>query len=145
MKVTLTLPDDAVEKYQSRLRPTQSLEQVLTLQLLRFANVDPRDRIIIIGPEERGQLEEATTRLPLTTAADLVKRVQALAEVSIGQVRFRWTPRQYAELKAKAERWGMPVRDYAEKVVRQIEEGFFSETPKPGQIVEPSPDAAKEA
>lgn len=142
MKITLQLSDEVAEVYSSRLRPNQSLDQILRIQLERFQEIDPRDRVLIVLPPERSRLEELTTRLPLTTIADLIQRVEALAELSIGGIRFLWTPRQYAELKDKAERWRMTPRQYAERIVRQLEEQFFSAAPRPTDNIVEEEEAA---
>jgi hypothetical protein len=136
VKLQIQLPDEVAEKYAARLRPSQTLDQVLAIQLERFADADPRDRILLVLPVERAQLEALTTHLPLTSAADLVKRVEELAELSVGRIRFRFTPKQWNELKHRAERWRMTPKQFAEKIVRQLEEGFFTEMPRPGEICE---------
>lgn len=130
MKVTIQIEDEVGELYESRLRPKQTLEKILAVQLKRFQHVDPRDRVLILGPETRRRIEEVTTRLPLQSTDDLVKRISELAELSIGQIRFRFTPPQWRELKHRADRWRMPVAKYAERVVRQIEAQFFNEVPR---------------
>ncbi len=130
MKITIQIADEIAERYQARVRPTQSLEQLASIQLARFSLVSPHDRILIVMPEERARLEELTTRLPLSSTTELIRRVAELAEVSLGRIRFRWTPRQYEQLKERAERWRVTPAEYAEKIVRQIEEGFFTENPK---------------
>jgi hypothetical protein len=136
MKITIQLDDVVAELYESRLRPNQTLEQILAVQLARFQEVDPRDRILIIIPSDRRRLEELTTRMPLLSVTDLIKRISDLAELSIGQIRFRFTPTQWRELKHRAERWRMQPRAYAEKVVKQIEAQFFNEVPR-GSIAVP--------
>lgn len=148
MKITVQLDDAVGEHYESRLRPNQTLEQVLAVQLTRFQEVDPRDRVLILSPDDRRRLEELTTRLPLLSVTDLIKRVGDLAELSLGQIRFRFTPTQYRELKHRAERWRMTPKDYAEKVVKLIEGQFFNEVPRESIAVAPpkkkeTPDAAQ--
>jgi hypothetical protein len=132
VKLTLYLDDDLAEQYQAHCRPGQALEQILQIQLKRFASVAPKDRVVLILPPERVRLEEFTNRLPLASAEDLVRRVEALAGLSIGHIRFRWTPSQFRQLQAMAERWRMTPAQYAERIVRQIEEQFFDQNPRPG-------------
>jgi hypothetical protein len=135
MRISIQLDDDVAQLYQVRLRPGQELEQVLQVQLARFASVDPHDRVLILSAEIRRQLEELTTRMPLTKAEDLVGRVAALAELSIGRIRFRWTPAQWRQLKEKAARWNVTPTIYAERIVREIEEQFFDQIPRDEQIL----------
>jgi hypothetical protein len=134
VNVTLHLEDSLAEQYQSLCRSGQPLEQILQIQLKRFASVDPKLRVLLILPEHRARLEEITTRIPLTTADDLVRRVEILAELSIGRIRFRWTPHQFRQLQSLAERWRMTPSQYAERIVRQIEEQFFDQSPRAGAL-----------
>lgn len=135
MKITIQLDDGVAERYASRLRPKQTLEQILAVQLMRFAAIDPRDRVLIILPEERHRLEELTTRLPLISIADLTKRVADLAEISIGRIRLRFTPPQLRELQHRAKRWRMSLPEYTERIVRQIEGQFLNEVPRESILV----------
>ncbi len=139
MKFQIQIDDDVAAIYQdyAAARPGQTVEQVLAIQLQRYVAADPRLRILLILPEERARLEELTSRMPITTVADLIARVATLAELSIGRIRFRWTPTQFRQLKERATHWGIPVGTYAERVVRQIEEQFFDETPQPRTAAPP--------
>ena len=130
MKLTLHLEDSLAEQYQAWCRPGQALEQLLQIQLKRYASVDPKLRVVLLLPEHRARIEELTTRMPLVTGEDLVRRIEALAGLSIGHIRFRWTPAQFRQLQHLAERWRMTPAQYAEKIVRQIEEQFFDQHPR---------------
>ncbi len=141
MKLTIQLDDDVCEAYTARLRPTQTLEQALVLQLTHFVACDPRDRTIILSAEERQQLERLTTQLPLKNAAALIEAVSALAELKIGRIRLRWTPKQLSELKSRAERWRMPIDAYLEQVVTQIAEDVWHVFPQEGRMLPAAPPA----
>lgn len=142
MKLTIQIDDEIAETYERRLRANQTLEQVLAIQLKRYQHVDPRDRIILIDPPVARELEKVTNHLPLRSADDLVKRVSEMAELSIGQIRFRFTPAQWRELKHRAERWRMPLAVYAARIVRQIEMQFFNEVPREIPLMAGAPQGA---
>ena len=139
MKLTLHLDDSLAEQYQAWCRPGQSLEQLLQIQLRRYASVDPKLRVVLLLPEHRARIEELTTRMPLVTGEDLVRRIEALSGLSIGHIRFRWTPAQFRQLKLMAERWRMTPAQYAEKIVRQLEEAFFDQHPRDQAVAAPAP------
>lgn len=146
MKVTLQLPDEICESYQRFGRPGQELAEILQAQLLRFASCDPKIRLLFVPHEQLKQLETLTTKIPLTTPDDLVRRVANLAEVSIGGIRFKWTASQYRDLQEKAKRWRITPAEYAERVVREIESLFFSYNPRESKepILEKAPADASQ-
>lgn len=121
------LSDDLFASYERLALESGAIspKAVIEAQLARYADVDPRDRAILVRGEARDALEAILGGGHLTDAADLVAKVQRLADIQIGQIRVRFTPGQLEELKSRAERNGISVAEETRRIVRDMEAMFF--------------------
>lgn len=130
MKLTLSLPDDLYEHYlKKHCRGNPAKLPSLALSILqRFKEVREEDRVLIVMPEDRGRLEALLPANPgpsIPSASDLVRRVEMLASMQIGEVKIPFTPNQLEELKRRAERNGKSLQEYSEDTAMRIGSLFF--------------------
>ena len=130
MKLTIQLPDELCDKLDPHRRVGETLNDFLVRLIAQHQDAPPGQRYLLLRAPEIDRIIELTGRLPLTNADELVQRIAALAELSIGGIRFQWTPHQYRQLKDRAERHRLTVEEYSKQVVREIEEQFFSMHPR---------------
>lgn len=133
MKVTITIPDDVYDSYLGHAEKVQgtsgkhvvSTEHLIESQISRFQHVSPADRVIVVDSQSRERLETILQGGALRDSKDLVKRVELLASLEIGQVRVDFTPAQWEELKNRAIRNNRTVQQIAEATVMDMEPIFF--------------------
>jgi hypothetical protein len=115
----ISLPDDLYEDCGN--------SEDLIVALLRRAQVLATDTHALVIPErERAQLADLLGGLPVRSAATLVERVQALADLSIGKIRIPFTPAELTEIKTKADRLGWPVERVLQAIVKQVKTEWYN-------------------
>lgn len=119
MRLTLDLPDDLAAVYQEYCRANQPLEELLVVQLHKFRLASPKDRFLLLPPAARARLEEIIG-IPLTTADVLVRRVDALGVIRLGNIRLNFTMPQLREIKRRADLFGRTAEEYTAELVRVI-------------------------
>lgn len=124
MKVQLSLPDDLYEKYAERAGGQVTVEELLLAQLVRFQEVSPMDRVLVVLPRERAALEAKFSSGSLRDGADLLAKVEALAAIEIGGVKVDFTPGELRNIKTFATKNRMPAQQAVEQVVHGMKEQF---------------------
>ena len=133
MKLSLQIPDevyDAYAKHSERLAGrgnghSASPEDMMAAQLSRFAKVAPMDRVVILDSASRDALETLLSGGAIHSGADLLKRVQQLADLEIGGVRVEFTTKEWEQIRNYATRNGLTVQGAAESVVAGLHDQFF--------------------
>lgn len=136
MKVSLQFPDDVYDSFLSQAEELQRLgqsvspEEVIVDRLVRFRHVSPSDRVVVIDPKTRNRLEVVLSGGSLMDAADLLKKVEALADVRIGEVRLEFTPPEIKQIKRWADRNGRTAESVLKEVVDRLKMGVFDLVPQ---------------
>jgi hypothetical protein len=124
MKITLSLPDDLYEAYAERSQGKASIEDLLLSQLERFREVSPMDRVVVVLPRERAALEQKLSGGMLRDGADLLRKVEALADIEIGGVKVEFTPGELRNLRTYATKNRTPVEKVLSDVVHGMKDQF---------------------
>lgn len=128
MRVTLQIPDELYDAYAAHLQPPlnghASPEDLMISQLERFKTVSPQDRAVIVANRDRIRLEEILSGGTLRDSADLVKKVEGLARLEIGEVKVTFTPGELNNIKVFAAKNRIPVQRAVEQVVHGMKEQF---------------------
>jgi hypothetical protein len=100
----------------------------MAVQLDRFRMIRPMDRILVLGAEARAQLEELLPNpLPqIKDAKDLIQRINALADLEIGGVRVKFTPKDLESIARSAEKNGLSVQEACQATVDHMKQHFLS-------------------
>lgn len=159
MIVRLEIPDILYELYLSHARGDDAkVPSLLVQQLDRFRQVNPTDRILLVGAHARAKLEEMLPHpLPqIADAKDLLQRVDALAHIEIGGVAVRFNQKDLTALAHYAEKNNLSVQEAVEYTVQRMKDSFISyapeataaaampvgdvpEEPEPDEPVDPAP------
>ena len=124
MKITLSLPDDLYEAYADRSQGKASIEDLLLSQLERFREVSPMDRVVVVLPRERAALEQKLSGGMLRDGADLLRKVEALADIEIGGVKVEFTLGELRNLRTYATKNRVPVERVVSDVVHGMKDQF---------------------
>lgn len=118
MIVQLKVPDSVFEGYakHNQANPERAMEQ----QLLRFMEVRPTDRILLIPSVERNELEVLLDS-HFASARELVSKVKDLLGIRVNGVDVVLEPNTLLRLGQQAEFEGM---DPAEFTKLKVEEGI---------------------
>lgn len=128
MKLTISIPDDLYECYEQmaeRLNGRASPPDVILAQLERFKHAHAADRIIVVDAAARQRIETILGGNAIHSGEDLAAKIQALADIEIGQIRVDWSPAQLRKLKAFSIRHGKSVETIAREIVRDMSYQFF--------------------
>jgi hypothetical protein len=133
VRISLTIPDELFDIYtkraeemQGRSGKTASPEELMQKQLDTFKWVHPSDRVIVITSKDRERLEEILSGGTLRDSKDFVDKVQALADIQIGQVRVDFSPGQLMELKKYAGRNNRSLEEVTKATVAGMSYQFFN-------------------
>ena len=127
MKLTLSLPDDFYDRLVALAKARHVTVQTFLAEALVALDplLDPTARAIVLDAPTRVALEAALHR-SLRTPEELVRAVEGLARVKIGEIAFPLTAVQADEIRRKAEANGRSYEDYAALVIRQIAQEFLA-------------------
>lgn len=81
---------------------------------------------------ECNQIEEVTGIGTTRSAADLLKAIERLATIAVGDIRIPFTPGQLAELSHRAMKRGHTVEQEMKQAVARIEDELFYRAPGSG-------------
>ena len=131
MKLSLQLPDSLADLYQAQAtrlaaagKPT-TLEEVLLAHLEAFKQAASSDRVLIVDSRTRDKLEILLEGC-LLDPQDLLRRVDRLASIHIGEVRVPFTISEMEELRYRASRQQRPIRDLVEEIVDAMHADYFN-------------------
>lgn len=116
MILQIKLPDGVYEAYQKHnpLQPERAIEQ----QLLRFAGVNPADRILILPNLERNELEVLLDS-HFSSAKELVSKVKETLGVNVEGVSVTLDPNTLFRLTQMAEFEGQEKKAYLEQKIKE--------------------------
>ena len=122
MKLNIQIPDEVYECYERMAERTNggvSPPEVLAAQLDRFKGVFATDRCVVIESKDRQRLE-AMLNTQLVTSEDVVKKVQLLSDVQVGEVRIDFSPAQLRQIKNFATRHRRSTQDIIKTLAGDI-------------------------
>lgn len=126
MKVSLTLPDNIAEIYQSYAQALRRpLPDILAAQLSLFVTANPKERSLLVGPESRRELEILFAGVPISSVQMLLEKVRGLASVSFGPIRVDMSSAQMKELEKRAKRNNRSVVQEVHAIYRALAGQFF--------------------
>lgn len=129
MKLSLQIPDDLYDVYAEaagRLNGEATAAHMIAAQLDRFKHVDPVDRVLVVDSKSRDSLEHILSGGQLTDGANLLKKVQSLADIKIGSIKVSFTPGQLRMIKTFAARHGRSIQEMTESIVADIKREFLN-------------------
>jgi len=124
MRLTIQIQDDTADLYRGYCRPNQPLEELLSIQLERFSQANPKERFLLLPPLERGQIEQVIG-VPISTPAMLVKRVADLGSIKLGAIQLRFSMASLREIRRRAASFRQSPQAYTAQVVSGVLERFF--------------------
>src|SRR5260221_2995900 len=115
MLVSLKISDEVYEKYAEydNSNPRLAMEQ----QLNRFKDISPKDRDLIIPSKARQALEALLGR-QIETPEDLVKVVDVMVKIKVGNVEIPLTEGQMKRLLSQAAFWHQPIEKFTTDKVK---------------------------
>ncbi len=123
MRVTITLPDDLAAQYAAdAVAHRMPLEDLLARQLTPFSGLT--DRTLVLSSADLSLLTERLGTFIISDAADLVRKVTALRDLKVGEVRVNLAPAQIEEIRVRADKNGIPFADEFEHIVQQAVDGL---------------------
>lgn len=135
----VTIPDGLAKTYMEMSKiQGRSLDDVVTAQLTRFKDHTPgAGRCYVFSGPLLERVETALGKTITRSERDLCSRVEQLAAISFGHLRFDFSPGQLAEIDRMSTRRGMSPRLYVENIVRQMEGQFFNHVGGPAKPLPP--------
>ena len=133
MIVQLKMPDEVYEGYArytaqmaGRLNGSGNTpEDLMSSQLDRFKEVPPMDRCLVLSSTVREELEKILSGGTLRDDADLLRKVQKLADLQSEGVNLHFSTAQLHQIKTYSTRNALPLEETIRRIVRQMEHMFF--------------------
>jgi hypothetical protein len=94
-------------------------------QVNDIASAVPAPGALTLTRYECNQIEETTGLGTTSSGPELLRAVQRLASIQIGDIRIPFTPGQLAELQHRAHKRGRSVAEEMKAVVARIEDELF--------------------
>lgn len=113
----VTVPDDLAEHYQA-FAPERSLDAILTKQLLRFQQIAPTDRVLILGKDTRAAVE-TLVGASIKSAADLLEALRRVTAVRLQGIDLTLSPAQIQALTAQAAKRDRTVEAHIQATVEE--------------------------
>lgn len=127
----ISLDDKLVARYQALATAagsTAPIDQILARQLDRFATLPPAQRVVVVTKDQLAQVEHLLGGGQITTAAQLLERIEGYAAITIGQVALDFSPAQKAEIAHRAQKRGVSPKEIVQELVEQITGQLFWDT-----------------
>lgn len=130
MIVHLQIDDDLAEKYcQEAAARGLELPVVLVDRLRRAEPLDPRGRYVILEGQTREQMEGTLGGGQISSAEDLLTKVQRLARIRFGDHEIPLTAGQFEEIKWRAHKLGRTVPQVMEIIANKLKADVFEYAP----------------
>lgn len=122
----VTLNDELTDDVQAGLKVGQSVEQEIERRLKACGHVCGKDPLIVLNTTQMDAIAERLgTGLPIRTPQDLMRAIDQVAQVTVGNVRLVWTPTQLQQLEEKARKIGTTVDDLVARVTSKLLTDIF--------------------
>jgi hypothetical protein len=131
IRTLIDIPEEVYEAYAAQVTTLAaagghaSAQELMAAQLARFSAVPATNHVLIVDSEARGRLDQILQGGMLRDSADLVAKVQRLADISIGEIRVHFTPGQLMQIKNFAARNRLTPEEGIKRVVKSMESMFF--------------------
>ena len=130
MTLSVTIPNSIYEKYQllHKTKNEDEVKALLKARLTRWLEIlvlsDPDDRSILLGGDDRRALEKIFA-VTVDSAADLIKKTDALSKVSVGTLTFNLSPGESVRLAEQARFHGWPPDQFFHNTCAEIVDRFM--------------------
>lgn len=126
MRISIQLPDALYETLEERAKESHvRLTSYVGNLVKMFGHLNPTDRILILEPKARGELETILGGGHLLSQEDLVNKVRSVTDILVEKVELKFTAGQKKELKRRAERQGISYPEMVKRTVKSMESQFF--------------------
>lgn len=127
------LLDEVVDNIASRLRPGESVEKEIERRLIAAEDVRPREQFVTLCQAELDAVAERIgTGLPIRSKADLLRAIDQVARITLGDVRLVFTPNQLGQIEERAKKIGETPERFVARVAAKLLMDVF--------LVEPAPE-----
>lgn len=126
MRVTLsdTVLDPLVAEAE---RTKRTLEEVIEAQLARLRDYPTTARVLVLGTEALGALEDRLGVGATRSVASLIAAVDRLAQIEVGRIRLPLSPNQLEELKGRADKRGISLQVMLREHAAALQDGLFNQ------------------
>ena len=109
--VTLSVPEETLQKYGKKRGEKQLLQERLVEQLIRFEDVGKEDRMVVVRNPARIEIEKVMGH-ELTSDEDLVKFVKRIGGLQFEGVEIQLTASQRSRIGESAKFFGKTPGEY---------------------------------
>lgn len=126
--VSVLVSNNTFNRLQQRTRSNGQSVDTVADQVLDQAlrHLPEAGRAVILGGDTLDRLEAILGGGSVMSGADLLQKVERLAGISFQHVRLPFTPNQLEQLKEKAERNSMTVKQLVERTAPRMYAQFFN-------------------
>lgn len=120
MKINLSIPDELFEIYVKKFglpAAYNRMRQAIEI----FKDVEASDRAIVVAADNRRAIE-AVFQTTIDDAPKLVKLIQNMSRVSLGNVNMEFSSDQLARMEAQAGFHGRTLEQYIRETVKELKE-----------------------
>lgn len=120
MYVRLKISDDLMDKYSKKFGLTGAYD-MMRRAIEQYQDVDKDDRVVLLGGDNRRAVE-AIFQTTVDDSAKLVKLVQNMNSVKLGNVEMGFTADEYARLSMQATFHGRTLETFVREMVTEIKD-----------------------
>lgn len=118
MKVNITIPDELYEVYIKKFGVPNAFAR-MRAAIEAFQGVDKNDRVILIASDDRRAIE-AVFQTTIDNSAKLVKLIQNLNVVKLGNVEMSFTADELARIEMQAAFHGRTPDVFTREMVEEL-------------------------
>jgi hypothetical protein len=123
----VTITDGLAEELDSQ-KTAATLDVEVEQRLVETLHA-PRSRVVLSLAELEQIAERVGTGLPIRNKADLLRTLDQVARVTLGDVRLVWTPTQLVQIEEKAAKHGMRPAEFVAQVASKLLLDVFNVLP----------------
>lgn len=120
MKISLSIPDELYETYIKKFG-IQGAHNRMKQAIDAYKEVELSDRAIIVASDNRRAIE-AVFQTTIDDAPKLVKLIQNMSRVSLGNIDMEFSSDQLARMEAQAGFHGRTLEQYIRETVKELKE-----------------------
>ena len=122
MKITLTIDETQAAQLTGSDEPTaDAVAKAITSRLALLKQIPAaRDRLCVVLPEARRELERLLDLGTLEHGDQLVNRLRPFMQLVVGPVTLDLTAAEWDRLNGQAVFMGQPPHDYLRQVLREV-------------------------
>lgn len=120
------MPEEIFNKYGALKSGTKTAEDLMSEQLIRYVDVNPGDRIVILSGKTRNAIEDLVGGGHISSAEDLLDKIKRFGQVSFGDVVIPLNNAEKDELTKRASRNGWTVQEEIEWMLKMMKPYMFN-------------------